>query len=344
MPVRTVARRSGRLLGLLLGLRLRVVVRLGLGVAVRVVAVVVRLVVVLALEVAPLVLANLLGGEVLRRVRIGRTAGDRVALVLVRIVDLVAGDGHLAVLVVAQRRRAELLLLGPLVVAVLALGAAEGLVLGGVVGPVLEVGRRVALLELLDLLARLLALLFLLLRLLRLLVLVLAAGLGAVVRLARGRIALLALLGLALGGVAAARVGLLVLPLDVLSLVSHQSSSPKTVPGWGTRRAAASFPVACTAGSTTRPSWSSRSERRPPRRCSPRPPRRCATCSAGQTESPRMRAPSRWRPGTAPRCSPRSSRSSSTWPSRSGSCRSRFAAWSWGRGECAPRSSSSAAI
>src|SRR3954454_16213497 len=129
----------------------------------------------------------------------------------------------------AQRRRGELLLLGPLVIAVLALRAAEGLVLGGVVGPVLEVGRRIALLELLDLLARLLALLFLLLRLLGLAVLVLAAA--ALALLAGGRVALLALLGLALRVVAAGGVGLLVLLLHRLRLVRHRRSPWKSLPG-----------------------------------------------------------------------------------------------------------------
>ena len=58
---------------------------------------------------------------------------------------------------VSQRRRSELRL-GAVLVGVLALGAAEGLVLGLVVGPVLELLGRV-LLELLDLLLGLLGLL-----------------------------------------------------------------------------------------------------------------------------------------------------------------------------------------
>ena len=87
------------------------------------------------------------------RVRVGRAARDRVALVVVRVVDLLAADGDRAVLVVADVGRAELrgrrLVVGGVV-----LGAAERLVLGRAVGPVLEILRRV-LLELLDLLLRL---------------------------------------------------------------------------------------------------------------------------------------------------------------------------------------------
>src|SRR5207248_2204751 len=81
--------------------------------------------------------------------RIGGAAGDRVGLVLVGVVDLLALDLDAAVLAVAERRRPELAGDG-LLVALVALGAAEGLVLGLVVGPILELLGRV-LLELLDL-------------------------------------------------------------------------------------------------------------------------------------------------------------------------------------------------
>src|SRR5581483_321060 len=78
-----------------------------------------------------------------------RPAGDGVGLELVGI-DLLALHGHLPALVMADVRRAELRLRA-LVVGVLALRAAEGLVLGVVVRPVLELLGRF-LLELLDLL------------------------------------------------------------------------------------------------------------------------------------------------------------------------------------------------
>jgi hypothetical protein len=110
------------------------------------------------------------------------------------------------------------------VIAVLALGPAEGLVLGGVVRPVGEVGRWVALLHLLDLLARLLGLLFLLLSLLGRAGVVVAA-----VGIAGGRLALLALLGLALLRIGAGARRLLVLALDCLcALFAHVVASPKS--------------------------------------------------------------------------------------------------------------------
>src|SRR5205807_8330285 len=101
--------------------------------------------------------ADPLGREVARRVRIGRAAGDRVTLVLVRVVDLLAFDLDAAVLVVTKGRWAEFLLRA-LVVPVVALRTAKCLVLAGALGPVLELLRRVALLELLDLVLRLVAL------------------------------------------------------------------------------------------------------------------------------------------------------------------------------------------
>src|SRR3954468_2659608 len=80
-------------------------------------------------------------------VRVGRPAGDRVALVLVGVVDLLAVDLDAAVLLVAQPGRPELGL-GALLVAVVALRPAERLVLVLVVRPLLEVLGRI-LLELL---------------------------------------------------------------------------------------------------------------------------------------------------------------------------------------------------
>src|SRR4051812_30024734 len=75
---------------------------------------------------------------VLRRVRVGRAAGDRLALVVVGVVDLLAVDLDRPVLVAPQAGRPEVLL-GALLVTVVALAAAERLVLALVVGPVLEV-------------------------------------------------------------------------------------------------------------------------------------------------------------------------------------------------------------
>src|SRR5215207_5960546 len=100
------------------------------------------------------------GLRIVRLVRVGvrRTARDRVALVLVGVVDLLAADLDRAVLLVLEIGRAEL---GgrTLVVAGLGVRAAVGLVLGLAVGPVLELLGRVALLELADLLLGLLELL-----------------------------------------------------------------------------------------------------------------------------------------------------------------------------------------
>src|SRR5688572_6332541 len=79
---------------------------------------------------------------------------DRLGLVVVGVVDLLAVDLHGAVLVAPHARRAEVLLRA-LVVAVVALATPERHVLRLVVGPVLEVLRRVVL-ELLDLLVGLL--------------------------------------------------------------------------------------------------------------------------------------------------------------------------------------------
>jgi hypothetical protein len=75
----------------------------------------------------------------LGRLRIGRAAGDGVALALVGVVDLLALDGDLAVGLVPHLGRAELGV-GALVVAVVALAAAEGHVLALVGGPLVEVG------------------------------------------------------------------------------------------------------------------------------------------------------------------------------------------------------------
>src|SRR4051812_43655079 len=106
-----------------------VVFVLGVGLRLRLVLVVV---VGLVVDVGP------------RGVRVGRAARDRVALVLVGVVDLLAVDRDAAVLVVAQPGRPELGL-RPLLVAVIALGPAERLVLVLVVMPVLEVLGRILL-------------------------------------------------------------------------------------------------------------------------------------------------------------------------------------------------------
>src|SRR3954449_12273713 len=118
---------------------------------------------------ALLLLALLLLARELGSVGVGRPAGDRLPLVLVGVVALLAADGHLAVVVVAHLGRAELLL-GALVVAVVALAAAERDVLGLVGRPFLQVGGELVLV--LPLLHRLLGLLVLLL-----------GGLGGLVRL-----------------------------------------------------------------------------------------------------------------------------------------------------------------
>jgi hypothetical protein len=77
--------------------------------------------------------------------------GQPLALVALGVVDLLALDRDRAVLVVLERGRAELAC-RPLVIARAALRAAVGQVLGLAVGPVLELLRRVAFLELVDLL------------------------------------------------------------------------------------------------------------------------------------------------------------------------------------------------
>src|SRR5262249_32290544 len=84
-------------------------------------------------------------------VGIGGPAGDRVALVVVGVVDLLAVDLDAAVREATQPGRPEVALRA-LLVAVVALAAAERLVLAIVVGPVLEVLRWV-LLDLLEALA-----------------------------------------------------------------------------------------------------------------------------------------------------------------------------------------------
>ena len=71
-------------------------------------------------------------------------AGNRVALVVVGVVDLLAVHGHGAVLVVADVGLTEVLR-GPVLVAAVALRAAERLVLGVAVGPVLQVLGRIVL-------------------------------------------------------------------------------------------------------------------------------------------------------------------------------------------------------
>src|SRR3954464_987959 len=75
-------------------------------------------------------------------VRVGGTARDRLALVLVGGVDLLAVDRDAAVLMVAPARRAEIAL-WPFVVSVVALLAAQRLVLALVRRPILEVLRGV---------------------------------------------------------------------------------------------------------------------------------------------------------------------------------------------------------
>src|SRR4051795_9560539 len=93
---------------------------------------------------------------------VGGAAGHRLALVVVRVVDLLAADLDRAVLLVLEVGRAEL---GrrALLVAGLGVRAAVGLVLGLAVGPVLELLGRVALLELAHLLLGLLELFLVLL-------------------------------------------------------------------------------------------------------------------------------------------------------------------------------------
>jgi hypothetical protein len=119
-----------------------------------------------AVVVVPVVAALVLrqAGGVVGRVRIGRPAGDRVALELLRVVDLLALDRDGAVLVVLERGRAELL--GrPLVIAGGALRAAVGDVLRLAGRPILELlGRVVLLFEAADLLLGLLGVLLLLAR------------------------------------------------------------------------------------------------------------------------------------------------------------------------------------
>src|SRR3954454_625395 len=78
------------------------------------------------------------------RVRVGRAARDRIALVVLGVVDLLPVDRDAAVLVVAHAQRAEVAL-GPFLIAVVALLAPERLVLALVRGPVLELLRRVLL-------------------------------------------------------------------------------------------------------------------------------------------------------------------------------------------------------
>jgi hypothetical protein len=98
-----------------------------------------------------LLFALTLAGQ-LRGLGIGGPAGDRLPFVLVGVIDLLALDLDPAAVLALQRRRAELGL-GTLVIRVVALGPAEGEVLGLVVGPVLQrLGR--FLLEILDLLLR----------------------------------------------------------------------------------------------------------------------------------------------------------------------------------------------
>src|SRR3954453_22662595 len=93
---------------------------------------------------------------------VGGAAGHRLALVVVRVVDLLPADLDRAVLLVLGVGRAEL---GrrALVVAGLGVRPAVGLVLGLAVGPVLELLGRVALLELAHLLLGLLELFLVLL-------------------------------------------------------------------------------------------------------------------------------------------------------------------------------------
>src|SRR3712207_1246427 len=84
---------------------------------------------VLAVPGVVLVLGGALGLVVplaadVGRVGIGRAAGDRLALVLVGVVDLLPVDADAAVVVVLEVGRAELLL-GTLVPRVVALGAPE---------------------------------------------------------------------------------------------------------------------------------------------------------------------------------------------------------------------------
>ncbi len=100
---------------------------------------------------AALVLVGVLDARrVVRRLRVGRAARDRVALEVLGVVDLLALDRDAAVLVVADVGRAELggRALLPRLVGV---AAADGAVLGGAVRPVLELLGRV-LLDLLHLL------------------------------------------------------------------------------------------------------------------------------------------------------------------------------------------------
>src|SRR3954447_12684135 len=78
------------------------------------------------------------------RLGVGRAARDRVALELRGVVDGLAVDRHRAVGVMLDAGRAKLAL-GALVVGVVALAAAERLVLALVVGPVLEALGRILL-------------------------------------------------------------------------------------------------------------------------------------------------------------------------------------------------------
>ena len=116
--------------------------------------VVLERVVLAVLAAVAVVVVVVLGQPLLVRValgvRVGGAAGDGLALELVRVVGLLAADLDAAVLVVAHRVGAELRLRS-LVVGVVALGAAEGLVLRLPVGPVLELVGGI-LLELVDLL------------------------------------------------------------------------------------------------------------------------------------------------------------------------------------------------
>src|SRR4051795_2889873 len=93
---------------------------------------------------------------------VGGAARERLALVVVRVVDLLAADLDRAVLLVLEVGRAEL---GgrALVIAGLGVRAAVGLVLGLAVRPVLELLGRVAVLELAHLLLGLLELFLVLL-------------------------------------------------------------------------------------------------------------------------------------------------------------------------------------
>src|SRR5688500_3795749 len=102
--------------------------------------------------------------DVVARGVVRRPAGDRLAAGLVGVLDLLPGDRDLAVLVVPEVGGAELGRRSVLV-AGLAVGAAERLVLGLAVRPVLELVGRALLLDPAHLLTRLLGVLLLLARL-----------------------------------------------------------------------------------------------------------------------------------------------------------------------------------